>query len=235
MTSSLCGHSKQLYKEKDGQKAVEWMTKAADQWNVNALDKLAIYYAKGEIVPQDYNKVVELYMTAAYQDMGALFILGSLFWDGKFVTEDKQAAMYYFTLAGENENVKAQFVLATLYMEGKDIVPQDYSKSLYWFTKAAECGDADAQYLLACIYMQDAMPNVTNNDTEEFLKPFKEIAQQNVERGVMWLTKSAEEGNITAQRNLAIFYHRNGNVEEARKWFHKTEEQGDDLHIIYGY
>lgn len=221
---------------KNGQKAVEWMTKAADQWNVNAIDDLAGYYAKGEIVPQDYDKVVDLYMTAAYQDMGAVFMLGRIFWDGKIASQDKQAAMQYFTFAGEHGNVKAQFLLAVMYMEGKDIVPQDYAKSLYWFTKAAECGDANSQYLLADIYMQDAMPNPTSDDEAgDFMEPFKTLVTQDVERGLMWLTKCAEQGNITAQRNLAIFYHLNGNTEEAAKWFRKTEEQGDDLHIIYGY
>lgn len=144
--------------------------------------------------------------------------------------------MQYFTFAGEHGNVKAQFLLAVMYMEGKDIVPQDYAKSLYWLTKAAECGDANSQYLLADIYMQDAMPNPTSDDeAEDFMEPFKTFVTQDIKRGLMWLTKCAEQGNITAQRNLAIFYHLNGNTEEATKWFRKTEEQGDDLHIIYGY
>ncbi len=222
---------------KDGQKAVEWMTKAASLQNVTAIDCLAGYYAQGEIVQQDYGKVVDLYMTAAYQDMDAMFLLGNIFWDSKFVESDKQAALYYLTFAGEHGNVKALLGLAEIYMEGKDIVPQDYSKSLYWLTKAAEQGDADIQLLLASIYMQDAMPNpVADNDNAGSLfEPFKKLVAKDVKRGLMWLIKSAENGHITAQRNLAIFYHLNGNAEEAAKWFRKTEEQGDDLHIIYGY
>lgn len=51
----------------------------------------------------------------------------------------------------------------------------------------------------------------------------------------MWLTKAAEQGLLNAQRSLAIYYHLHDNFEEAQKWFNKTAEQGDDLHIIYGY
>ena len=220
---------------KDSQKAVEWMTKAASQENVNAIDNLAGYYAKGEIVPQDNDKVIDLYMTAAYQDTQAQYLLGEIYWNSKFVESDKQTAMEFYNLAATNGNVNAQITLGSLYMDDK-YVPKDFSKALYWFTEAAERGNSDIQYLLAYAYMQDEMPMpAVDEESKERLAPFKQLTAPDMEKGIMWLRKSAEQGNLNAQRNLAIFYHLNGNTKEAERWFRKTEEQGDDLHIIYGY
>ena len=54
---------------------------------------------------------------------------------------------------------------------------------------------------------------------------------RNLTECAKWLLKAAEQGNMTAQLNLAALYE-NGwgvpkNIEEALKWYQKAAEQGN--------
>lgn len=216
----------------DGKKAVYWMSKAAEQDNLTAIGYLADYYAIGELVPKDNLMVVDLYIKACDQDIQAQYILGNIFWDGKFISSDKEMAMECFLTAAEYGNIDAQITLGNLYLES-EYIAHDYKKSLYWFTKAAEQGNAGMQYFLAYIYMQENMPMVMIDENGELLKQIKKLTAPDIENGVIWLTRSAEQGDINAQRSLAVFYYEKGNIEEAKKWFRLTAEQGDDIHILY--
>lgn len=51
----------------------------------------------------------------------------------------------------EQGEVKAQFILGTVYANGKG-VPQNYKQAVAWYQKAAEQGHTEAQYDLGRIY-----------------------------------------------------------------------------------
>ena len=53
--------------------------------------------------------------------------------------------------AAETGDATAQFMLGTLYAEGKGVA-NDFSEARKWFRKAADQGHADAQYSLGVIY-----------------------------------------------------------------------------------
>ena len=53
--------------------------------------------------------------------------------------------------AAETGDATAQFMLGTLYAEGKGVA-NDFSEAKEWFRKAANQGHADAQYSLGVIY-----------------------------------------------------------------------------------
>lgn len=148
--------------------------------------------------------VVDLYIKACDQDTQAQYILGNIFWDGKFISSDKEMAMECFLTAAEYGNIDAQITLGNLYLES-EYIAHDYKKSLYWFTKAAEQGNAGMQYFLAYIYMQENMPMVMIDENGELLKQIKKLTAPDIENGVIWLTRSAEQGDINAQRSLAVF------------------------------
>ena len=78
----------------------------------------------------------------------------------------------------------------------------------------AKAGDADAQYELAeMYYLGSGIP-------------------ENATQFVIWLSKSAEQGNANAQTVLGSMYLRGKkglsvNYAEAIKWFRKSAEQGN--------
>jgi TPR repeat protein len=51
----------------------------------------------------------------------------------------------------EQGEAKAQFILGTVYANGKE-VPQNYKQAVAWYQKAAEQGHASAQYDLGQMY-----------------------------------------------------------------------------------
>jgi hypothetical protein len=52
--------------EKDGAKAIEWFTRAADQGLVGSMTTLAMMYDEGNGVEQDKEKAKELYAKAGF-------------------------------------------------------------------------------------------------------------------------------------------------------------------------
>ena len=216
---------------KNAKKMIEWLQKTAEQEHTPAMNYLAALYIEGEEIPQNYSKALNLYLLAARQSIESQHMLGNIYWDSELVKADKRKAMQWFTTAAENNNINSQLTLGNLYLEG-DGVTKDLSKSLYWFTKAAEQGNADAQFLLARIYMQDEIDLVLTDYPS--METIKEMASPNLSEGVKWLKKSAEQGNVSAQRSLgAYYYNKEHNLEEAQKWFNKASEQGDNSWLIY--
>lgn len=217
--------------EDDIEKGIKWLEQAAEQDNPTALMGLANLYIEGEHMKQDYSKALNLYERAARLSTAAQFLLGNIYWDSKLVNPNKEKAIQLFTTAAENNDIEAQMILGSLYMDG-DGVNKDYVQSLHWFTKAAEQGNADVQFLLARIYMQDDIELVLNDYPS--METIKEIASKNLAEGVKWLRKSAEQGNLSAQRSLgAYYYNKENNLEEARIWFHKVAEQGDASYLMF--
>jgi hypothetical protein len=64
---------------------------------------------------------------------------------------DYATALRFFRPMAEQGDARAQFGLASMYLEGKG-VPQDYGKALKWFRGAAAKGFAGAQYYLGVRY-----------------------------------------------------------------------------------
>ena len=93
----------------------------------------------------------------------------------------------WYQKAAENGDIKAQYNIATLYINGEGI-ERNLEKALYWYQKAAENGDIDAQNNLATLY----------EDGNGIKK--------NLEKAFYWYQKAAENGNIEAQYNLALSY-----------------------------
>lgn len=217
--------------EKDISKAIPWIKKSAEQEHVQALTSLALLYLEGEKISKDSSKAIDLFEQAARQNTECQYILGNIYWDSKFIDSNKKLALQWYTTAAENNNINAQNVLGNIYLDEKSGITQDLHQALLWFTKSAEQGDSSAQYLLARIYMQDEINLVFSDYPSK--ETIKKMATKNLSEGLKWLTKSAEQGNLSAQRSLGDYYYREGNLEEARKWFRKAYEQGDDLFVIY--
>ena len=90
--------------------------------------------------------------------------------------------------AAEQGDAKAQFLLGTMYDDGKG-VPQDYKQAVVWYRKAAEQGSPSGQILLGTMY--DDGKGVP----------------QNYKEAVTWYRKAAEQGDDVAQEQLGNMYH----------------------------
>ena len=125
--------------------------------------------------------------------------------DGVAAYQDKaytKAAEIWRPLA-EKGHPGAQYLLGTLYVEGKG-VERDDATAFMWFARAANQGDARAQYNLGASYAEGA--GVQKNEAE----------------AAKWFQRSADQGMAFAQLNLALLYAAGKGVKqdnvEAFKW-----------------
>ena len=87
--------------------------------------------------------------------------------------------------AAETGDATAQFMLGTLYAEGKGVA-NDFSEARNWFRKAADQGHADAQYSLGVIY------------SGGFVEPL-DLAE-----GYVWFCLAAKSGKEVATEDCDV-------------------------------
>ncbi len=101
-----------------------------------------------------------------------------------YLDGDYQRAVELFTPHAEGGDVSAQYNLGVIF---EDYL-KDYDQAFYWTEKAAVQGDADAQIRLALMY-EDGIGTAVD-----------------VEKAVLFYRRSAEQGNVHGQSNLADLY-----------------------------
>ena len=117
---------------------------------------------------------------------------------------DYAVAFESFRTFAEQGDARAQFVLGTMYADGKG-VPQDDAEAVRWYRRAAEQGDARAQVSLGYMYVQGR--GVSQDYTE----------------ALRWFRQAAEQGDARAQIKLGAMYALGQGVPQdhvqAHKWF----------------
>ena len=203
-------------------------------------NNLGTLYNAHEDISTNYVEA-QKYLTKA-AEMGlpnAMYGLANLH---DFIGDKKQAFKWYLK-AAENSLIDAYYYVGNAYKRGEG-VQQDSQKALKWLELAAEYQMSGAAWELAEIY-RDGIGNVSQNleKAQAFYLLAKE-AGENVERSVQQLQsrlavrddfgallERAKEGNLEAQKDLAMAYVRGDeieqNYEEAFKWYKAAAEQGD--------
>lgn len=111
-------------------------------------NNLAVIYAEGRGVPQDYTKAAEWFKKSAEQgDAFGQSGLAYLYSQGRGVPKDYSKAAEWYAKAARQGDTWSQVRLGMLYYLGKG-VPKNYAHAVSWFTRAAEAGDVKAQYYL---------------------------------------------------------------------------------------
>lgn len=119
-------------------------------------------------------------------------------------------------------NVEAQYEIGRRFWTGHGAELND-EKAVKWFKMAAAQGHADAQYCLGEAYSRGYGVEENNEKAREW---FLKAADQ--------YRKAAEGGDMNAQFKLGEMYSRglvgdkNGDEEEAIKWYKKAAEQGHE-------
>jgi TPR repeat protein len=107
-------------------------------------------------------------------------------------------------------NAEAQYHVGMMHNNGIG-TPQDPKQAFEWFQKAAAGNDPLGAYKLGCYYAGQ-FAGVVPTDPNEALK-YKLVA--------------AKAGYALAQQDVASVYHRQGNPEEALKWWKAAGDQGE--------
>jgi TPR repeat protein len=124
----------------------------AQAGNPEAELQLAILYAKGEGVAQDYSIAARWFRAAAEQGLArAQYDLGVLYERGRGVLADPVQAGYWYRKAAEGKYPLAQYNLAVAYTKGEG-TRKDPTEAAVWYRRAAAQGVVQAMVNLGMLY-----------------------------------------------------------------------------------
>jgi hypothetical protein len=136
----------------DPAKRFAYFDEGAKAGDTEAALQLAILYAKGEGVTQDYATAAYWFGAAANQGLPrAQYDMGVLTERGRGVKVDLPAAAEWYLKAAQAGYPLAQFNLAVCYTKGQGI-RQDLSEAALWYRRAATQGVVQAMINLATMY-----------------------------------------------------------------------------------
>jgi localization factor PodJL len=113
--------------------------------------------------------------------------------------------------AASKGDANAQFVIATRYLNGENVVA-DPAKAAYWYGRAAATGLAPAQYRIATLYERGTG------------------VEKNMQAALSWYERAAALGNVKAMHNAAVISASNdagaADYAKAYKWFSLAASHG---------
>jgi TPR repeat protein len=141
-----------LQPPEDPARRVAYYTARAKDGDAAAQVALAVLYAKGDGVRQDYAAAAGWFRRAAERGVArAQYDLGVLYQRGRGVPVDyAQAALWYRKAAQQNHRL-AQYNLAVAYAKGEG-VGRNLSDAAVWYHRAAAQGVVAAMVNLAILY-----------------------------------------------------------------------------------
>ncbi len=173
---------------------------------------LGLMYARGQGVPQDYQKACDWYRKAAEKGVAAAqYNLGVIYANGQGVKANPQEAAQWFLKAAGQGITAAEVGLGRSYYEEGAF--RNYGEAGKWYQKAADQGVASAAFDLGVMY--DVGQGVP----------------QNYDEALKWYHKAADAGYAAAYTNIGILYY-NGqgvkrDVPQSYIWFAKALKLGD--------
>ncbi len=107
---------------------------------------MAAYHEK------DYGKAAEAWAPLAEKgDAAAQYYLGTLYAEGKGVSQNDATAFLWFERSAKQGNPDAQYNVGASYAAGTG-VPKSYAEAAKWFQRAADQGMVFAQVNLGLLY-----------------------------------------------------------------------------------
>lgn len=126
--------------EKNAVKAVEYLLKAGDAGNADALLTLGYLYLKGTGVIKDEAKAFGLFLRAAKQgNPDGEYNAGLAYVKGLGTKSDFNEAFGWFLKAAKQGDIGSSYNLGVMYLNGEGVV-RDALASYAWFKQAAAGG-----------------------------------------------------------------------------------------------
>ena len=214
-----------LYDLKDYDKALEWLTSAADKGYGVAQYDLATMYHVGTGVDQDYNKAFEYYLKSAEQGFeDGQAQVAMLYGLGKGTEQDHAKAFYWHKKAAKKDVQKSMVLLGTSYYFGRG-VDKDIQEAKYWIKRGARGNNKNmaehAQALLDSINKDLGILDVDHLVE----KSLEQARAGNFEKAKDLIIDLADKGNTDAQYLLSKYYRDSKGLnkpEVGKKWQYKA-------------
>ena len=137
---------------KDPAQRLAYFQRGAQAGDASAEFQLAVLYAKGEGVTQDYATSATWFRAAANQGVArAQYDLGVVYERGRGVSVDLTEAANWYLKAAQAGYPLAQYNLAVCYVKGQGL-HQDLNEAVLWYHRAAAQGVLQAMINLGTMY-----------------------------------------------------------------------------------
>ena len=175
--------------EIDHRKAIDWMTKAANQDYKYSQTHLGLMYLAANDIPDNYSQAKAwLLKGAELGDADAWNGLGVIYFKGLGVEVNGAEAVKYFQKAADAGFDSGEYNLGLQYYAGK-LVPQDYKEAARLFKLASDQGHTGATFSLGVMYRDG------------------QGVSQDAAQAVHLFEILADKGFAPAQHNLAASYY----------------------------
>ena len=141
---------------------------------------------------QEANKTTNIdYMVESFkgavkhQNAQAQYNLGMIYYNGEIVLRDYDQGIYWIFMAAKQNHADAQFTVSRMFEKGQG-TRVDHNQADFWLGKAVDNHSADAQFLRG-----------------KYLYKKNISSRENVDRGLLYLKKSADQGNVDAKEYIA--------------------------------
>ena len=170
----------QQYLEKEPEKAVPWLRKAAEQGHHEAENRLGDLYYSGTGVKASYAEAARWYLRAADGNLAeAQYNLAAMYQQGLGLAPNDGEALFWYGKAADQGDNGACYSLGEMHENGIG-VPHNPATAFQWYQRAAERGYAPAQYKIGVMYHSGIG------------------ARRNAEEALRWLKRAAEQGDEMA-------------------------------------
>ena len=216
---------------------VEGIDEAEQQYSTETYSQRRIDYIRYCLSVKDYSAVTDIIeRDANHGDTEALYLIADFYINGmgedQFGMDVERGLKIYEELSSKG-NAHAYYMLGRLY--GRGPVEQDFEKAVMYYKKSAEAGHPDAQYAVGCIYNDGLIGEVNKEEATKWIElaagqnqrdalcllAFSYIQdpsigtlrasnlsyEQNIEKGMDFLTRAAGLGQPSALYVFAQCYH----------------------------
>lgn len=192
-------------KEEDPKIAARWFFKSAQQGFPLAEYELGIISFLGNGIEKDY-VVAEQYLlkAAQYGISFAKLALGQLYNDQREFIKAKR------WLLEVQHFPEALYEIAVMVARGAGF-EQNPQEAHNWFQKAADGGDSHAQFHIGMSYIIGIERG------------------KDIEKGIFYLTRSAQQGDMRAVYNLGYTFRIRGDFKQAMNWLLKAAYAGNPI------
>ena len=205
--------------DKNTEKYVEWIKKAAEQNYIDAVYSMGHIYKSKFYGAPNYKKAIEYFEKAVQQGYADAMLEIAIAYDtGNGYGQNKNKALEWMIKAANAGSERAYMPLATLYYNGNSTynVERDYKNAFKWFKKAAGNSSVEAHYYAGMMLLE-------GKGTERDIK-----------LGINTLEYAANNNNLDACYYLGMRYKYGGslgikNEEKAIKYFKKAKELGSAM------
>jgi TPR repeat protein len=226
--------------------AIYWFELGLRYCGPSELAFLGYAYLNGNEVPQDRQKAISYFVTAA--DMGhpdkfdfytfaanegepyAQYKLGCIYLDGQLIPQNIPTGFQWLQKSVEQHCAEAQCYLGIIHLHGLFGIEPDPQTAVQWFRLASKQRNDDAtKYLAECL----AKGNGIARNISAAIRIWKKFAQEHNNKIVDQKYEKHIPGDKYCQYMLGMSYFDETfseyNPKEAVKWLRRSAEQGYDL------